>query len=211
MVGISTFSHAPRLEGVKKDIENVNNAFGWQRVQTIAEDAATKAAVRKILGQRGLLLVATHGMNNPVHPLQGLLLLRSGDGSDDEITAEDIFESTVGSDLVVLSACYSGLADQSPLPGDDLFGIQRALLHGGARAVIAGMWDVYDSTGPMIVDRLLKRLTSGEPVSAALAGAQRDFLKQQRSEGSDNPWTHPYFWAVYTLTGDGRVYCTANQ
>ncbi|MDR0327911.1 MAG: CHAT domain-containing protein [Planctomycetaceae bacterium] len=207
VVGISNFTRAPNLNGVKKDIENTLNAFGRERVQAVVENAATKDAVKTILRQRGLLLIGTHGMNNPVQPLHGLLLLRSGDGNDDAITAEEIFGTTVGKDLVVLSACYSGLADQSPLPGDDLFGIQRALLHGGARGVIAGMWDVYDSTGPMIVDALLKRLAAGESASAALAGAQRNFLKQQREEGANNPWTHPYFWAVYTLTGDGRACC----
>ena len=210
-VGISAFSYAQSLNGTKKDIESVENAFGSERVQTIVEDAATKAAVKTVLGQRGLLLVGTHGANSPQSPLQGCLLLRSGDGDDDTITAEEIFETTVGSDLVILSACYSGMADQSPLPGDDLFGIQRALLHGGARAVIAGTWDVYDMTGPVIVDELLKRLAAGEPVSAALAGAQRAFLERQRSEGSGNPFTHPYFWAVYTLTGDGRVQAAVNK
>jgi len=211
VVGISTFSHGEPLVGVKKDIENAINAFGRERVQTIVEDAATKDAVKTVLGQRGLLLIGTHGMNNPTQPLYGLLTLRSGDGQDDYITAQEIFETTIGSDLVILSACYSGLAEQSPLPGDDLFGIQRALLHGGARAVIAGTWDVYDMTGPIILDSLLKRLAAGEPVSAALANAQRDFLKQQRSEGANNPWTHPYFWAVYTLTGDGRVQVAPNR
>jgi hypothetical protein len=72
------------------------------------EDAATKDAVKTILGQRGLLLVATHGMNNPQSTLHGLLLLRSGNGNDDVITAEEIFGTTVGTELVVLSACYSG-------------------------------------------------------------------------------------------------------
>ena len=207
VIGISEFSLAKPLSGTKKDVENINNAFGREQVQTIVEDAATKEAMQMILEQRGLLLVGTHGMNSPQSPLQGFLLLRSGDGNDDTITAEEIFETTVGTDLVVLSACYSGLAEQSPLPGDDLFGIQRALLHGGARAVIAGMWDVYDTTGPMIVDGLLKHLADGESVSAALAGAQRDFMKQQRAKGVTNPFTHPYFWSVYTLTGDGRVNC----
>ncbi|MDR0391308.1 MAG: CHAT domain-containing protein [Planctomycetaceae bacterium] len=211
VLGISTFSQASSLVGVKKDIDNINNAFGRERVQTIAENNATKDALKTNLAQRGLLLVATHGINNPCDPLRGLLLLRSGKGNDDEITAEEIFETTVGTDLVILSACYSGLAEQSPLPGDDLFGIQRALLHGGARAVIAGMWDVYDSTGPIIVGGLLRRLSVGESASAALAGAQRDFMKQQRAEGSTNPWTHPYFWAVYTLTGDGRVSCVVDK
>ena len=151
--------------------------------------------------------MCTHGMNHPAQPLYGSLTLRSDDGQDDKITAEEVFKTTIGSDIVILSACYSGLADQSPLPGDDLFGIQRALLHGGARAVIAGTWDVSDATGPMIIENLLKRLAAGEPVSAALADAQRDFLKQQRGRGIRNPLTHPYFWAVYTLTGDGRVHC----
>lgn len=211
VVGVSHFSHAAPLGGVKKDIENLQNAFGKSKVETIVDDAATKSAFKTILQRRGLLLVATHGTNCPEQPLYGRLALRSGTGDDDAITAEEIYRTTVGADLVVLSACYSGLADQTPMPGDDLFGIQRALLHGGARSVVAGVWDVYDSTGPMIVKGVMQRLAEGQPITEALNGSQRDFLAEQRAEGSGNPWTHPYFWAVYTLTGDGRVHCSEKK
>ncbi|GHT45561.1 hypothetical protein FACS189454_05250 [Planctomycetales bacterium] len=204
-VGISEFANANNLDGVKKDMTNIQTVFGKEKVTLFSENRATKPALEETLKNRGLLLIATHGQNDSAYPLNSFLMLRTEDGNDDYMTAGELFYSTVRSNIVVLSACYSGLAEKSPMPGDDLFGIQRALLRSGAGSVIAGVWDVYDSTGPLIVEGLMKNLAAGKPVAAALAESQREFLKQQRKEGAENPWTHPYFWAVYTLTGNGNV------
>jgi CHAT domain-containing protein len=105
----------------------------------------------------------------------------------------------------VMSACYSGLGDRSPLPGDDLFGLQRAFLHSGARTVVSGLWDVYDGTAPDLMLRLFEGLSAGKPAAAALADSQRTFLKSLRDTQLDEPWLHPYFWAVYTAAGDDRT------
>jgi len=100
-----------------------------------------------------------------------------------------------------MSACYSGLADRSPLPGDDLFGLTRALLHSGVHTVVSGMWDVYDGTGPDLMRRFFEALAAGKAAPAALAESQRAFLKEQRDAGAGNPWLHPYF----SVAGDHRT------
>ncbi|MCL2744663.1 MAG: CHAT domain-containing protein [Planctomycetaceae bacterium] len=56
-------------------------------------------------------------------------VLKSQSG-DAFFTAYELFSLPMKKDLIVLSACYSGLSDKSPMPGDDLFGIQRMLLQG---------------------------------------------------------------------------------
>ena len=84
------------------------------------------------LGHAGLLLLATHGRNEADRPLESHLLLQPQEASDGRLTAAALFSTRVASDLVVMNACYSGLADAAPLPGDDQFGLQRALLHSGA-------------------------------------------------------------------------------
>jgi CHAT domain-containing protein len=205
-VGVSEFNGANTLVGVKRDMENIQNVFGKENVNVITENQATKQELQKVFGNGGLLLVATHGMNNSSYPLNSFLMLRTEDGNDDMITAGEIFYTLVQNDIIVLSACYSGLAEKSPMPGDDLFGIQRALLYRGAGAVIAGVWDVYDLTGTILIQQLMRNLAEGKPVASALAEAQRNFLNEQRANGGNkNPWTHPYFWAVYTLTGNGNI------
>lgn len=91
-----------------------------------------------------------------------------------------------------MSACYSGLADRSPLPGDDLFGLQRAMLQSGARTIVSGLWDVYDETGPLLMQGFFKQLTTGAAAPKALANSQRAFLKQHRADASD-PWAASVF------------------
>jgi prepilin-type N-terminal cleavage/methylation domain-containing protein len=205
-VGVSEFNGANTLSGVKKDMENIQNVFGKENVNVITENQATKQTLQKVFGNKGLLLVATHGMNNSSYPLNSFLMLRTEDGNDDAITAGELFYTSVQNDIIVLSACYSGLSEKSPMPGDDLFGIQRALLHRGAGAVIAGVWDVYDLTGTLLIHGLMRNLAEGKSIVAALSESQRNFLKEERANnGKQNPWTHPYFWAVYTLTGNGNI------
>jgi len=205
-LGISRFSTAAPLPGIDADIVNIQQAFGKDKVITILENAVTKETVLEALHKQGLLLIGTHGVNNSLYPLNSFLLVRSGEGEDDDdfLTAEEIFRTHVDCDLVILSTCESGLAEKAPIPSDDLFGIQRALLRNGAGAVVSGLWDVYDVTGPMIIGDMMERLAGGCPVAPALVESQREFLRRARSE-TDKSFTHPYFWAVYTLNGNGHI------
>ena len=152
-MGLADIPGAPALEGVKKDLINLNETF---RVQgTLEGPQAREAEVKKLLAKPGLLFFGTHGINVADQPLESHLMLHpeekapaTPDGDDGRLTAAKIFARPVAADLVVMSACYSGLGDRSPLPGDDLFGLQRAFLQSGARTVVSGLWDVYDGTAP---------------------------------------------------------------
>jgi len=188
------------------------------RIGTVYEEnEGTSENAKRILRRPGLLLFATHGMNDAEQPLESHLLFLGDDslGSDSDpeallsndghLTARDIYESRVRADIIVMSACYSGLGDRSPLPGDDLFGLQRAFLQSGARTVVSGLWDVYDGTAPDLVRGMFERVAEGAPVSQALSQSQRAFLTKLRASDSAEPWLHPYFWAVYTVSGDDRV------
>jgi CHAT domain-containing protein len=205
MVGLVEVAGAPPLPGVARDLENVKTVFHDRLGGVYFDDAATVANAKRVLGYPGLLLLATHGMNVADHPLESFVVLQPQEGSDGHLTAAELFETRVATDLVVMNACYSGLADASPLPGDDLFGLQRALLQAGARTVVAGLWDVYDGTAPELIRGLLDRVAAGQAAPAALAQSQREFLKKLRASGDPEPWLHPYFWAVYTVAGDDRT------
>jgi CHAT domain-containing protein len=204
--GIVEFERAQPLPGVRKDLANLKATFG-ERVRTVLSDQeASETRARGIFNRTGLMFLATHGKNFADQPLSSYLMFRADEKNDGYLTAGELYSIDVAADLVVMSACYSGLAERSPLPGDDLFGLQRALLHAGARTVVCGMWDVYDGTGPELMQGFFEGLAEGQPAPAALADSQRALLDRLRESEEVEPWLHPYFWAVYTTIGDDRTH-----
>lgn len=196
------------LPGVAQDLDNLKTTFG-KRIKAIhTGNAAHEANAKTILASRGMAFFGSHGQERPDRPLDGQLIFEapSPGNEDGFLTATEVYAKPVLADLIIMSACYSGKADRSPLPGDDLFGLQRAFLQSGAKTVIAGLWDVYDGKAPELMNGVFQRLANGESASQALAGSQRDFLKKYRDLAEPRRYfTHPYFWAVYSVWGDDRT------
>ncbi len=203
-VGIADFENAPRLAGVEQDLKNFQDVFGDSVGVIVQAKPITEPDITSVFGKPGLLLIGTHGQNEADRPLTSFLLCNSGGADDGRLTALELFKLPIASDVVVLSACYSGLADRSPLPGDDLFGLQRAILQSGAKSIISGLWDVYDDTAPELIKSTMTHFKAGESISRSLADAQREFLQKRKEAGPSDPWIHPYFWAVYTCSGGGH-------
>ena len=197
---------AAGLPGVAKELTALRTVFGSTATKCFEHERATCATARRLLRDRGFVFFGVHGVNNPERPLESHLQFYPGPGSDWMLTARQVYSLPLKADLVVMSACDSGLADQSPMPGDDLFGLQRAFLQSGARAVVSGQWKVYDGTAPLLMTAFFEQLAKGEAVAAALANAQRRFLNSQRTTQEPNAWCHPVFWAVYSVAGDDRVH-----
>ena len=211
-VGLADIPGAPALEGVKTDLDNLNKTFGKRVERTLEGAQAREADVKKLLDKPGLLFFGTHGINVADQPLESHLMLHPEekaserpDADDGRLTAGKLFGRKVTADLVVMSACYSGLGDRSPLPGDDLFGLQRAFLQSGARTVVSGLWDVYDGTAPELMLSFFQNLGKGRSSASALCDSQRAFLNNRRDSVKNEPYVHPYFWAVYTTAGDDRT------
>ena len=200
-VGIASFVNANPLPGVKSDLANLQRHFGDLLRSSITGTGVNEQKLRESMSQPGMVFLGTHGANRPDQPLASYLLCHSDSENDGFFMAGEIYRSRFQSCIAILSACYSGLADRSPLAGDDLFGIERALLHSGVKTVIDGIWDVYDATGTEIMDHVFESLRQGARTPEAVARAQRKFLQDRRLEGPGDPWIHPYFWAVYKVSG----------
>jgi len=90
---------------------------------------------------------------------------------------------------VVLSACETGLGRLSR--GDDLVGLQRAILYAGTPAVITTLWKVDDRASFALMEQFYDDLQRRGP-ARALREAGRATLAQH---------PHPFAWAGYVLTG----------
>ncbi len=205
-VGIVEVPGTPPLPGVDADMKNLNEAFGDKVTNVLFDKDATESNVQGLFSSPGLLLFSMHGQNDWDRPLEGHLVCLPDTSNDGRLTAGEVYGADIRSDLIVMSACYSGLADKSPLPGDDLFGIQRAFLQSGVRTVVSGLWMVDDGAGPILMKGFFEQMAQAESAPTALAKSQRSFLEDCRTPNSTNEiFLHPHFWAVYTVAGDDRT------
>ena len=146
-----------------------------------------------------VLHLATHGIVDDERPeLSGIVLSlvdENGAPQDGFLRLHDIYNLTLPVDLVVLSACETGLGKE--VKGEGLIGLVRGFMYAGAPAVIASSWKVDDSATAALMTELYRGLFEGKPPSAALREAQVAVSKIPR-------FRSPYYWAAFELQGDWR-------
>ncbi len=117
------------------------------------QDAATKRLVKEKLEtereQIDILHFACRGVFDDKEPLLSRILL-AGDGSEHpDLTAQDFFALQMHAELVVLSACVTGVNDRRP--GDELIGLTRAVIYAGTPSVIVSLWEVPDASTRLLM------------------------------------------------------------
>ena len=93
-------------------------------------------------------------------------------------------------DLVVLSACQTGLGEIS---GEGVFGLQRGFKKAGAHTIVMSLWSVDDKATQILMEEFYRNIIKGESRQIALFNAQR-FLRSTYS-----CYSSPYFWAAFVI------------
>jgi len=141
---------------------------------------------------------ATHGLLDARSPdLSGLvfsLVDSEGRPTPGYLKIQDIFDLSIHPELVVLSACNSGLGEQ--VDGEGTVGLSYAFLHAGARQIVSTLWNVDDRASSDLMEKFYQAmLTDNLSPPAALRRAQRAI--RLRNHDSD-----PFYWAGYILTAN---------
>jgi len=141
---------------------------------------------------------ATHGYldtNNPRFSAIVLSLVdKQGKPEDGFLRTIDIYNLKLPAELVVLSACETGLGKD--VKGEGIEGLTRAFMYAGARRVIVSLWNVNDKATAALMQRLYTgMLRSGKTPAAALRAAQIEMLRTRQ-------WQSPYFWAPFVMQGE---------
>jgi CHAT domain-containing protein len=152
------------------------------------------------LSQYSLVHFATHGLLNSTQPeLSGLvfsLLDESGKPQDGFLRLHEIYNLKFNADLVVLSACQTGLGQE--VKGEGLIGLTRGFMYAGASRVVASLWKVDDLATAELMKRFYRGMLREKlRPAAALRAAQLEMAKQKR-------WAAAYFWAAFVLQGEWR-------
>lgn len=196
----------PALPDTADEVRAVGASIGGTSAEdiVIGKDFTDEGVKdRRDLSDYKVLYFATHGLlPQPSACLPEPALMTSvgiGD-SDGLLDTSEILDLKLDADLVVLSACDTGGAggDSSTTGlqggGEALGGLTRAVIYAGGRSLIVSHWSV-DSAATV---RLMTGMFAAGAASKAGALTQAQLALQQSEQ-----FSHPYFWAPFTLVGDG--------
>jgi CHAT domain-containing protein len=171
-----------------------------EAMQAIDFAANRATATNPQLSQYRLVHFATHGILNSVHPeLSGVVLSlvdEKGTPENGFLRLHDIFNLNLPAELVVLSACETGLGEE--VKGEGLVGLTRDFMYAGAPRVLVSLWSVDDEGTSELMTRFYKKmLQENLKPAAALRAAQIEMSQEER-------WQDPYYWAAFTLQGEWK-------
>jgi CHAT domain-containing protein len=123
--------------------------------------------------------------------IRGSALLLAGVGKDDgRLKVGEVFSLNLNADMVVLSACETGLGKLSN--GDELVGLTRAFIYAGTPSIVTTLWKVNDRASYELMKEFYTNLKTTKK-SEALRQAQLTTMKE---------FPEPFYWAAYQLTGE---------
>jgi len=147
-----------------------------------------------------ILHFATHGILDPKRPENSGIFLSmfrpDGSPQDGYLSLPDIYNLRVPVDLVVLSACRTGLGKQ--VRGEGIIGLTRGFMYAGASSVVASLWKVDDEATSELMKRFYTNMLERQMKPAEA------LREAQNSIRSEPQWSSPYFWAAFTLQGEDR-------
>jgi CHAT domain-containing protein/Tfp pilus assembly protein PilF len=162
--------------------------------------ASQATALSPEVGEYRIVHFATHGYFNPEQPeLSGLVLSlvdERGEPQDGFLSLPEVYNLRLPVELVVLSACQTGLGKQ--VQGEGLVGLTRGFMYAGAPRVVASLWAVQDRATAELMGHFYEAmLRRGLRPAAALRAAQ---LRMQR----EDRWSAPRQWAGFIFQGEWR-------
>ncbi|HLA11659.1 MAG TPA: CHAT domain-containing tetratricopeptide repeat protein [Pyrinomonadaceae bacterium] len=192
-----------RLMGTRTEAEQISalaktsggQAEAWLDLQASEENLETRDVTKY-----RVLHIATHGLLNAERPqFTGLVLTLVGNKTEDGfLRTDEVFNLRLGSPLVMLSACETGLGKEKR--GEGVMGLTRAFMYAGAPTVGVSLWSVADkSTADLMTDFYKRLLGTGTPVSptAAMREAQLAMIAGKK-------YSAPFYWAPFVMIGDWR-------
>jgi len=162
--------------------------------------ASRTAVLDPALSQYRYLHFATHGLLDSERPGLSALVFSmvdaEGKPQNGFLRANDIYNLKLPAELVVLSACQTGLGKD--IKGEGLVGLTRGFMYAGAARVVVSLWNVNDkATADLMAKFYEKMLKQGQRPAAALRAAQVEMWKTKQ-------WQSPYYWAAFTMQGEWR-------
>jgi|TARA_Y100000031_G_scaffold147498_1_gene182622 hypothetical protein len=218
-----------RLEDTKDEVVAIGKMFGVDDPSHIKLDMEANEAGVKSTDLSGYRYIhfATHGiLGNDIpyiqEPALVLNLVNNENGEDGYLTMSEVMGLELSADMVVLSACKTGLGED--IGGEGIVGLTRAFMYAGSSSVVVSLWSVESKTTTDFMTAMYRYLKAGKDKAEAVRLARMDIRKKQYQLDTERAVevvnvsdvavqksskvvdaSHPYFWAPFVLVGEWEV------
>jgi len=180
------------LPGAEAEVEAIAQLFPATQQTLLIQAEATEAAVKQLALIHNIVHLATHGLAFGSDPLASLVALAPTEQENGLLTAREVIQSaSLPADLVVLSACQTGLGR---ITGEGMLGLSRAFLVAGARSLLVSQWSVSDSATKELMMAFYEHYLAHGNKAIALQQAMQAIRLQP-------DYSHPRYWAAFVVVG----------
>ncbi len=188
------------LPGTEKELTEVERIFAETQPLIFRKEQATEVKLQSlnkqgILPRYRYLLFSAHGYLNLDAPaLSAIVLdqLSTTTEADGYVTASEWPSYDLKSDLMVLSACQTGVG--KIMHGEGIMGLPYALYVAGNKNTLLTLWSVLDGSTAKFTASFFKKLQAGMGQIEALTATKREFLNSEE-------YKRPLYWAPFVLYG----------
>ncbi len=186
-------SRLHNLPQSRREVLSIAQIAGEDSKVLLGRDASESAFNAEPLSEYRIIHLAVHSIADSHFPDRSALVLAGDSGREDGLLQlREITRLHLRADLVTLSACQTAVG---PVEGEaGVISLQMAFLMGGARTVVASLWNVEDESTTLLMEAFYRHLTLNEDKAAALTHAKRELLARNAV---------PYYWAGFVLVGQG--------
>jgi CHAT domain-containing protein len=175
----------------RKEVGNLADRF---KCAAYLDEDATSAQFKESAPDYAIIHLATHATADTRMGDFSYLSFSTTEYGNDDLKVGDLYGMNLPAELVVLSACETGLGEWRR--GEGVVGLERAFSYAGAQSLVTTHWKVSDLASSDLMALFYDNLAQGNPKDVALQKAQLAFINTQ------DPWlAHPFFWAGFVQKG----------
>ncbi len=185
-----------RLKYSGVEIEKIARLFKPSRRTILERDNASEENFKnQKLADFRVIHFATHAFIDDSKPARSAIVLALDEDprEDGFLQTREIFNLKMQADLVVLSACQTGLGQY--IRGEGIEGLSRAFFYAGSSSVLLSLWAVNDQASYQLLERFYVHLRSARPVMDSLRLAKLEMI-------DSGVLSHPYYWAGFVVSGN---------
>ncbi len=215
--GLTNLAKLPGTKTEVEEIRKSLSAKDW-KINSFTEELASEENLRKINSPKVLHIAThgfylkdvesedklflgfeTSAIKNSAFLRSGIILAGAGPSTSDSLNKDSendgivtAYEASLlnlaNTDLVVLSACQTGLGDE--IGSEGVAGLQRSFTIAGAKNIIMSLWPVDDYATQYLMTEFYKNYAESRNAESAFRSAQLEVKKK---------YPEPYFWAAFVL------------
>ncbi len=183
----------PGLHGIpKKFLRLINAEEEAKNISQLVSGSlllgaeATKMAFMREASNYSMLHLSTHGLASAENGINPMLLFVDSTGRPEPLYAWELYNLQLSADMVVLSACETGIGDLQR--GEGVISLARGFAYAGAKSIVTTLWEVNARDTRFIMVDFYKYLNLGHSKDEALQKAKLDYLRREGSAVSPDKW-----------------------